>query len=577
MIRASASTAPLVAPDLERLATTDGAFSTHRMDLFATHSATGAARQLGYRPASHLTTARAVLGQATPIGMGETVGAPADAWSTTYASGILFDLGYVAPPSWARFLRSLERGGGYSMFPGCDPDTWATGFAALTLSRFDRNLVDKFALARWIGSAQTADGGITWAPADAEQRAGDMRATGFVADALREANGIHLLDGHADVEALVCFVADHQGESGGFALNSYSSPCMWGTGAAIAVLESLEVPVPNAEALVEFVMNLLDAPSGGFRRGPAYDTRADVWATRHAVRVLQLVAPDRLQSLKPRIVEFLTSCELPDGGSTYTEVGSAGDALSTAAAVLAGYGTSDTSRWLSSCVMPGDDGFAYMPGRGTEVRTSQWATAALDMAGIPYNTGALLEWASRAQNLDGGFGRWEGRASEVISTAAVVATLDRAGKLSGLPGIRSLSEWIGASIDRLGRGAPADAAVAANLARAATAVTSATGSFIDPTPCLHVIDELAIDGAFRRQPRLVPDLATTYAVLLAHQATGVRSSLPAARVWVERLAVHPNGVAWSPASSDGGGLLSTALATLVANAADGSPLPDLSL
>lgn len=577
-MNAIANTAtPIDAPALAALATTDGAFRTGQLDLFATHSATSSHRLLDHRPASHLATARAILGRASARGVGETVGAAEDAWSTTYGSGALLDLGYVVPRSWAVFLTSLHRDGGYSMFPGGEPDAWATGFAALALGRLDPELFDRVGLARWTGSAQGVDGGITWTPRDARLRSGDLRATAFVISALRQVEGVQLIDGYLDAEALVDFVVGHNRQEGGFALNSYGEPCMWGTGAAIDVLEALGIPVPNAAAVVEFVMTYFDQTSGGFRRGPAYDTFPDVWATRQAVRVLRVVAPELLDNHASRIVEFLASCELPGGGSTYTTVDRAGDVLSTAAAMLAGYGDRATAAWLASCVMPGDDGFAYMPARGAEARTSQWATAALDIEGIAYDTDALLGWATRVQNLDGGFGRWEGRSSEPVSTAAVVATLARAERLASLPGLDALGKWVRASVDRLGRELAADAVVAANLVRTATAVTAASGTAIDTTPCLRILDDLGIEGGFRRRPRAIPDLATTYAVLVAHQAVGDSHSLAPARAWARKLTGHPNGVAWSPASSDGGGLLSTALATLIANTAEGATLPDLSL
>ncbi|QBJ96871.1 hypothetical protein ERC79_13615 [Rhodococcus sp. ABRD24] len=569
--------APRHAVDLADLAVTGGGFRSNQLDLFASHSATAALSDIQHRPASHLMTARAVLSRASARGMGETIGAQEDAWSTTYGSGILFNLGYVAPPAWASFLSSLEQNGGYAMFPGGKPDAWATGFAALAQARYDPTSVRKAPLARWIGSAQASDGGITWTPEQARRGSGDVRATGFCVEALRQVAAVPLLAGYADIEALATFVIGQQIDAGGFALDSHSAPCMWGTGEAVAVLDALEIPIPNRTSVIEFVMAHFDEATGGFRRGPAYHTQADVWATRQAVRVLRVVAPDRLATLAPRVVSFVESCELPHGGYTYTNVTDAGDVLSTSAALLAGYGTSQTADWIASCMMPDDDGFAYMPGRGAEARTSQWATAALDAAGISYNADALLTWASRMQNLDGGFGRWAGRVSEPVSTAAVVATLARTDMLGSFPGLGALANWVGNAIEGLDDSRPVDAVTTANLVRAANAITGASDASIDITPCLSIIRGLRVDGAFRRSTRAVPDLATTYAVLVAHQSMGDEDSLPAARSWLNHLTVHPNGVAWSPASSEGGGLLATALAALIANAADGARLPDLSL
>jgi prenyltransferase beta subunit len=551
----------LLAP-LAELAMSDGAYGSRQLDLFATYSATTALRDIEHRPDSHLATARAVLGSASTQGVGETIGAAPDAWSTTYASGTLLNLGYVAPSGWAAFLTSLERDGGYSMFPGGDPDAWATGFAPLALGRLDPAQVNKRKLARWVGSAQALDGGITWTPMDAPQEPGDVRATGFVVDALRQVDGVHLLGGYLDSEALVAFVIDQQGRDGGFALNSRNTPCMWGTAEAATVLDAFEIPIPNRAAVVDFVMSYFNETTGGFRRGPAFKTGEDVWATRQAVRILRIVDSERLGVLAPQIGAFLKSCALPGGGYTYCTIDHAGDVLSTSAAILAGYA---------------DGGFAYMPGRGAEARTSQWATAALDATGSTYDVDALLTWASRSQNHDGGFGRWAGRASEPVPTAAVVATLVRAKRLQNLPGLATLGNWVDAAIGHLDEGHQDDAVIGANLVRSANAITTTSGQQIDVTPCLRVINRLGVDGAYRRRARAVPDLATTYAVLLAHQAIGEDRTLAAARSWLNYLTVFPNGVAWSPASSEGGGLLASALATLVLNATDGTTLPDLSL
>lgn len=571
------ATARLDVPDFSGLAVTGGGYGTRTLDLFATHSVTTTLNGIGERPASALVTARALLQRATPNGMGETLGAPPDGWSTTYGAGTLDNLGFVAPRTWATFLASLERDGGYSMFPSGAPDSWATGFVARSLALLAPSKVNKAALAGWIGSAQAADGGITWTPEDARSGVGDVRATGFALDALRELDAVPLLAGYADIAALVGFVVGRQSGDGGFSLNACSQPCMWGTGEAVAVLDALGIPISNKDAVVAFVMTYYDESVGGFRRGPEYDTRADVWATRQAVRVLRIVAPERLEMLASAISAFFNTCELPTGGYTYTTVRYAGDVLSSAAAVLAGHGTDQTAHWITKSVMPGGDGFAFMPGRGAEARTSQWATAALDAANVSYDPELLLTWATRAQNRDGGFGRWAGRASEPMSTTAVIATLTRAGVLGRLPQFDRLTQWVSEAVSRFDATKTNDARTAASLVRAAVAVTVTSADDIDLAPCVRVLDGLEIDGGFRRTARAVPDILTTYAALVARQALGDGTGLARARNWVNHLGVDAEGVAWSPAGSGGGGLLATALATLITNTAEGVLLPDLSL
>lgn len=562
--------------DLLPKADRNGSFGNGRLDLFASYSATTAFRIMKLKSQSHGLAARAIRGLGSASGMGETRGAPPDAWSTAYGAMALYNLDDEPPEEWADFLSTLESDGGYAMFPGESADSWATGFVAQALGHFGVARVHRESLARWIGASQAKGGGITWSPGHVLRGAGDVRASGFLIEALRQVDSVDLLGGYLDLEALVRFVADQQDESGGFGLNVDNGPCMWGTGESVAIFDALGLPVPNRATLVDFVMSHFDDTTGGFRRGPAYGPTPDVWACRQAVRVLRVLAQDRLEEIAARVARFLDSCAVPGGGFTYRQADEAGDVLSSAAAVLAGIGSQTTVGWIQECVMP-DGGFTYMPGRGAEARTAQWATSAISEAGATYDSYAVLGWAVRSQNPDGGFGRYAGRVSEPVSTAAVVATLDLAGDLGRLPGLPNLAMWLDGAIDRVDSPGPGDAAMAANLVRASVSVAGVTGRPIDVSPGLRVIDRLRLEGGFRRSLRAVPDLATTYAVLVAHQAVGDRSSLAPAQAWLNRLALHPNGVAWSPAAAEGGGLLATALATLIASAANEYTLPVLSL
>ena len=118
--------------------------------------------------------------------------------------------------------------------------------------------------------------------------------------------------------------------------------------------------------------------AGGFVRWQGYDGE-DVWAAFCAVGSLKALG-EPVAHLADAIASFIATLALPQGGYTYRQVDAAADVLTTAAAVIGGQMTdaqrADALRWIEGCQMPNEPGIMYMPGRGAEVRCTNWGLAA---------------------------------------------------------------------------------------------------------------------------------------------------------------------------------------------------------
>lgn len=564
---------------LSSYSTPSGGYGLASADLFCGYAATSVLAGIDCVPSSKPLIMRATTGFAGRIGgVAPSRGQQPDAWSTAYACGTLYNLSADVPKTWIDFLKSLEQSGGFSMSPDIPADAWSTGFAASTLAKIEPGSVDSRALVGWVGRCQIADGGLTWSQTAAALGLSDIRATGFLIDAVAAANGISLLRSTLDMDALIDYIRSRQDPmTGGFSLNPRNEPCLWGTGEAVAALSRLGAVPSDRNGCIEFVRSHYDPVNGGFRRGPAYSTGADVWATRQAVRTLSLLGADMPISLRSRMEAFIGTCQLASGGFTYRKGSDAPDALATASALLVGVGNQADVEWLTMCVMPGEGGYAYMPARGAEARCAQWATAALAACDVSPNVAAVVRWAEKAQNSDGGFGPWAGRTSETTSTCAAVRSLRNVGALASFGGLTALRRWIEVRADAVLTTPNADGIAIANVVRSASALSGRDAVDIDHELASSKLLALSTGGAFRRSLRSAPDLATTYSAVRALQCLGDFSHARPARHWVNQL-IQPDGaVAWSQLSSIDGGPLAVALASLIVQTSDQEELPDLSL
>jgi hypothetical protein len=188
-----------------------------------------------------------------------------------------------------------------------------------------------------------------------------------------------------------------------------------------------------------------------------------------------------------------------------------------------------------------------------------------------------MRWAQAAQNPDGGFGPWEGRASNAVSTNAVLEALSIVGhRPPDTIDIPAVSHWITTAMASHPIGDPdADLVELSAILCAANTIDLK----LDGRPVRAALATHRRGGSWRRTRRNVPDILATYAALTAHQVLGdLHRVLAAAADWVRRLPVDTSGTAWSELAVVGGGPLPTALATLILAAADrGEPLPNLTL
>lgn len=568
----------MIADPFGRYATEDGAYGSKTMDLFPTASACRTAVALGITLRAPDDVRRAVLARRSVSGgLGAQPGQPADAWSSVYGTEILSSLGFSIPTSISSFLVSLEHDGGFAMAPGQESETWSTAFAVAGIAACGMQLPDAEATLNWLATCMLTTGGFTWSPSWVERNRPDVRATAFVIKALDQAGLLPAFGEIVDLELNATFMKSQQAATGGFKLDDRHPPCLWGVGEAVTSLALLGHRPRDVGACLEFVRNL-QREDGGYRRGTDYPNQSDLWATMHGCLSRLALGDDINDNETTAVAGFIESCSVKEGGYTYRPPASAPDVLATGAAAITESLAGDGAlQFLSSCRMPGEGGVAFMPARGSEARSALWTVTALARHRQLGDERALATWAKAAQGTDGGFGPWEGRASNAVSTNAVLTALKVAGhNLGETIDVPAVSTWIETtlSVSTADFRGP-DLVELSSLLCAADTI----GLGVDDRPVRAALTSHRRSGGWRRNPRTLPDLLATYVALTAHQVLGdLDAVLCDAAAWVRRLPTDAMGTAWSPLSRGGGGPLPTALASLVLAAADrGDPLPNLTL
>lgn len=558
-------------------ATDDGAFGSKSADMFPTMAACKVAKGLN-RPLEALPDLRrAVLARRTPTGgLGAQPGQPADVWTTCYGIESLSQACLPVPASMTSYLLSLERDGGFAMAAGQQPETWSTAFAITALSQCGVPIPDPEATLAWLAGAHLPSGGFTWSREWTSRGRADVRATAFVIKGLKTAGLITAFQEITDLDATVNFLRSMQERSGGFRLDHRHPPCMWGSGEAVVTLGILGQQPPDPDACISFLRSMR-RHDGGYRRGSDYPDHSDLWATMHGV-LGRIVLHDEQSDERVETMTFVESCRVPDGGYTYRPPASASDVLVTSAAAIAiPLADNRAFHFLATCRMPGEGGVAFMPARGSEARSALWTVTALARNGEPHEEEALGRWARSAQNPDGGFGPWEGRASNAVSTNAVLTALTTSGHdLTETIDLPAAAEWIETTMALHQVGDPeADLVDLSSLLCASDTI----GLNLDNRPVRAALGTHRRGATWRRNRRTFPDLLATYVALTAHQVLGnLDRVLDDAAAWVGRLPSDESGTAWSNLSNTGGGPLPTALATLILAAAhSGDFLPNLTL
>ncbi|MER8184456.1 prenyltransferase/squalene oxidase repeat-containing protein [Kitasatospora sp. NPDC094015] len=544
----------------------DGGARQGEADLWCSYAAVRTLHWLGETPTRPADVRSYVLSrQNADGGFAWQRGLPSDIWATYYCAQTLADLGEPVPRTeqlvdWLARLRTAD--GGFAMTPGQGADVWATYYA----TRVHAEVVgvpvpEPEALGRWLAAAQHASGGLTWSPGGAEP---DVRASYYGALAWRAAAGAAPVPWQD--EAMVAWVRDQQVAGGGFRFGPGSHPCLWATFRAVRALDAVGAKPRDQAGLLAW-MDARRLPDGGFERWEGYGA-SDVWACFSAVGAYQTLGRGFDPVEREQIADQVRGCQLPDSGYTYTVPSHAGDSLATAAAVVLtalrpadGPARPDTlTRWLRRAHLPYEGGVMYMPGRGAEVRCTLWAVEALGAVGSGLDAQRLGGWVRGLQNADGGFGYWLGRGSDLVSTASAVEALAAAGL--------DPREWIRvepalaflASCGTDGRYGPVPGA---EPTLGATAQAARVLQLLGEPATAHAIgvelSSLAGPlGGFGAAGRGLPDLMSTYQVILTQHVLGLPVDLDGLRRFLAKVRVG-SGFAWSPLSRQPAGLLAACL------------------
>jgi hypothetical protein len=560
--------------------TTDGGARQPEADLWCSYAAVRALTWLGERPDDTEAVTAFLLSRRNADGaFAWQRGLPSDVWATYYCTQALRDLGHPIADldrlaAWLERLRTPD--GGFAMTPGQSADVWATYYGARVHAEVvGAPVAQRGRLAAWLRATQDTDGGLAWSPGS---RMPDVRASYYGALAWRAAAGT--APAPWQVDRLVAWVRDRQGRDGGFAFAPGGSSCAWASFRAAHALRALGAR-PRDPAALRAWLDARRLHGDGYERWPGYG-RGDVWACFSVVGGYAALGERPRTDRRAATAAFVRACQLPGSGFTYRRPDGAGDSLATAAALLVETGdrAGRLAAWLRAAQLPHEGGVMYMPGRGAEIRCTLWAAEALNTVGLALDTRRVGAWLRGLQNVDGGFGYWQGRASDMVSTASAVETALAAGlrPRSVLDGDATL-RFLDACRTAGGHGpVPGAGPTLAGTAQAARAL-HALGRRDEARGAAEATDGWASPlGGYASSSRGVPDLLSTYQAVLTRQALGLDVDRGALSRFLNKVRA-PAGYAWSPLGGGAAGPLAACLGTLLAATAAGSTrtLPRLNL
>jgi len=509
-------------------------------------------------------------------------GMPSDAWATFYCTETLHDLGVAVErrDETAAWLHTLCDGDAYAMCPGQTADVWASHYALRTLIEVCQGQVlDTERLYAWLEGLQCANGGLSWSADFARRNLADTRACFYGVMAARALQRQGLPAPQWDLPRLIGWLQAQQMECGGFRFSEAAQvPCLWATYRATASLAALQAQPLGRRRCAEWI-DSLRGPTGAFVRWAGYDGE-DVWAAFCAVGSLKAMG-EPVAQLADEVAAFVATLSMPQGGYTYRLADTAHDVLTTAAALLGdslpAAQRDGALRWIEGCQMPNEPGIMYMPGRGAEVRCTNWGLAAGAFVGKPGPRQAIGHWLASLQNPDGGFGFWEGRGSDMVSTASAVSILRQLGDNSGVDR-EALERYVAscrqvqgyASFPRGETSLRAGLQALACLAYIGHDVTQAATELL----AAHKVRQ----GGFANQGQRIPDLLSTYQAVALAADLGLTVDLPHLRYFLDKVC-GPAGHAWSPVFLQGVDALSACLGRLLEAFAEGRQqcLPSLQL
>ncbi|EPO7629443.1 TPA: hypothetical protein MD708_004112 [Citrobacter freundii] len=513
-------------------------------------------------------------------------GMSSDAWATFYCTETLKDLetSIDRTDETAEWIHTLFDGDAYAMCPGQTADAWATHYALRTLIEVCQSQVqDTDALYAWLERLQCANGGLSWSADFARRDLADTRACFYGVMAARALQRSGLRGPAWDRPRLIAWLQAQQMDQGGFRFSeSAQSPCLWATYRATASLAELKAQPLERSRCIEWI-EALRTCSGAFVRWDGYDGE-DVWAVFCAVGSLKALG-ESVEHLADDAAEFISTLAMPQGGYTYRNTADAADVLSTAAGVLGGTLASSEResaiRWIEGCQMPNEAGVMYMPGRGAEVRCTLWALAAGAFADEPRSRRAIGRWLASLQNPDGGFGFWEGRGSDIVSTASAVSILQRLGDSSGVD-LGSVERFVASCQrgdgDQLAYAAYPRGQVSLRAGLQALGCLAYVGHDVKHEAARLLSSHKVRQGGFANRGQRIPDLLSTYQAVTLAFALDLPVDEEHLRYFLEKVETK-QGFAWSPLYLEGQDALSACLGRLLQAFVNGvlKQLPNLHL
>jgi hypothetical protein len=205
----------------------------------------------------------------------------------------------------------------------------------------------------------------------------------------------------------------------------------------------------------------------------------------------------------------------------------------------------------------------YMPGRGSEVRCTAWALAAGAFAGNTTGGERIATWLRATQNPDGGFGYWEGRGSDLVSTAAAVAVADQLNvPLSSIVDIEGMAAFVGACATGDGYANVPGAGATLRAGAQALRIRAALGDADRPAAAALLDRHRVRGGGFANEGNRIPDLLSTYEAVLAADVHDLPVDIGHIGQFVTRVSTAA-GTSWTPLGPPTGGALADGLATLL--------------
>lgn len=546
-----------------------------KADLWCTYAAGRTLAWLGAAASAEhreLTAAAVSSRQNADGGFAWSAGMSSDAWATFYCTQALRDLDYPVPrldevAEWVLSTRNAD--GGHGMMPGQPSDVWATHYAVRTLTETCGREIDAVGeLYAWLASLQTETGGLTWSPAHARgNRRADVRACFYGVMAWTAARPLTPSEPW-DQRALVSWLHGMQAADGGFRFHDDAGvSCLWATYRATATLRRLGAPIPAS------TQHFIDASmtSAGPVRWRDYD-ETDVWAAFSWVGSVLATESKVAASDEAILCAALRAMEVASGGYTYRTSASAPDVLMASSRTLIEGDDRSLVPWIEGCQLPNEGGLMYMPGRGAEVRCTLWGLAAGAFADDADARARVSTWLASVQNPDGGFGYWDGRASDMVSTACAVAlSVDY---LEGHGVDRAATRhWVLSCKRGNGFARYPDGPLSCRASFQALRTLHALGSEVVADLAVLVKQHQVRSGGFADVGDRVPDLSTTYEAVLTLHRLGVPELCNGIDALLNRLDSEA-GVAWSPMAPPTDELMPAALVALLRSS---SNLPALAL